>query len=152
MGVQAGQITNVSFRLILQKQWTHFSFSLSPRTLQSVRWHSAILFDGHYNWHVGKHPVIHLLLSSITNDWIWLLIHEVSRSHTQRRTTVGRTPLDEWSARRRDLYLTTLTTDKRSMPPVGFEPTSPAGERPQTYVLDRAATGTGIHFSCASFR
>jgi len=32
--------------------------------------------------------------------------------HTQRRTTVGRTPLDEWSARRRDLYLTTLTTDK----------------------------------------
>ena len=26
--------------------------------------------------------------------------------HTQRLTTVGRTPLDEWSARRRDLYLT----------------------------------------------
>jgi len=25
--------------------------------------------------------------------------------HTQRHTTVGRTPLDEWSARRRDLYL-----------------------------------------------
>jgi hypothetical protein len=34
------------------------------------------------------------------------------RDHTQGRTTVGRTPLDEWSARRRDLYLTTLTTDK----------------------------------------
>jgi len=29
------------------------------------------------------------------------------------------------------------------MPPVGFEPTIPAGERPQIYVLDRAATGTG---------
>jgi len=29
------------------------------------------------------------------------------------------------------------------MPPVGFESTSSAGERPQTYVLDRAATGTG---------
>ena len=27
--------------------------------------------------------------------------------HTQRRTTVSRTPLDEWSPRRRDLYLTT---------------------------------------------
>jgi len=25
--------------------------------------------------------------------------------HTQRHSTVGRTPLDEWSARRRDLYL-----------------------------------------------
>ena len=43
--------------------------------------------------------------------------------HTQRRTTVGRTPLDEWSARRRDLYLTTHNTHNRqiSMPPVGFE-------------------------------
>ena len=30
------------------------------------------------------------------------------------------------------------------MPPVGFEPTVSAGERPQTNALDRAATGTGI--------
>ena len=29
------------------------------------------------------------------------------------------------------------------MPHVGFEPTISAGERPQTYALDRAATGTG---------
>ena len=29
------------------------------------------------------------------------------------------------------------------MPSVGFEPTISAGERPQTYDLDRAATGTG---------
>jgi len=28
------------------------------------------------------------------------------------------------------------------MPPVGFEPTNLAGERPQTYSLDNAATGT----------
>jgi hypothetical protein len=26
---------------------------------------------------------------------------------------------------------------------VGFEPTISAGERPKTYILDRAATGTG---------
>jgi hypothetical protein len=51
--------------------------------------------------------------------------------HTQRRPTVGRTPLDEWSARRRDLYLTTHDTHHRriSMPPVGFEPTISAGEQ-----------------------
>ena len=30
------------------------------------------------------------------------------------------------------------------MPPVGFEPTIPASEWPQTYALDRAATETGI--------
>ena len=29
------------------------------------------------------------------------------------------------------------------MPPVGFEPTILAGERPLTYALDRAATGAG---------
>jgi hypothetical protein len=29
------------------------------------------------------------------------------------------------------------------MPPVGFEPTISAGERPKTYALDRAATATG---------
>ena len=32
------------------------------------------------------------------------------------------------------------------MPPVGFEPTISAGERVQTYTLDRAATGTGFFF------
>ena len=54
--------------------------------------------------------------------------------HTQRRTTVDRTRVDEWSARRRDLYLTTHNTHNRqtSMPPVGFELTISAGERPQT--------------------
>jgi hypothetical protein len=65
--------------------------------------------------------------------------------HTQRRVTVGRAPLDEWSIRRRDLYLTTHNTHNRqtSMPPVWFEPKISAGERPKTYALDRTATGTG---------
>jgi len=42
--------------------------------------------------------------------------------HTQRRTTVGRTPLDEWSARRKDLYLTAHNTHNKqiSMPPCGI--------------------------------
>jgi hypothetical protein len=75
--------------------------------------------------------------------------------HTQRRTTVGRTPLDEWSARRRDLYLTTHNTYNRQtwMPPVAFEPKISAGERPQTYALDRVATGTGIiHVNRCSYK
>jgi len=52
--------------------------------------------------------------------------------HTQWRATVGRTPLDEWLVRRRDLYLTTHNTHNRktSMPRVGYEPTIAAGERP----------------------
>ena len=54
--------------------------------------------------------------------------------HTKRRTTVGRTPLDMCLARRRDPYLTKHNSRNRqtSMPPVGFESTISAGERPQT--------------------
>ena len=72
------------------------------------------------------------------------LILEVFRDHT-RHATFGRTPLDEWSARLRDLHLTTHNTHNRQtpMPLAGFEPTISAGERPQTYALDRAATATG---------
>ena len=52
--------------------------------------------------------------------------------HTQRRATVGRTPLNESSVRRRDFYLTTHNTHNRqtSMLRVRFEPTIAAGERP----------------------
>jgi hypothetical protein len=65
--------------------------------------------------------------------------------HIQRRTTIGMAPLDEWSACRRDLYMTTHNIHNRqtSMRPVGFEPTVSAGEWPQTQALDREANGTG---------
>ena len=65
--------------------------------------------------------------------------------HTQRRTTFGRTPLDERSVHRGDLYLTTHNIHKRqtSMTPLGFEPTIPVGEWPPSHALDRAATETG---------
>ena len=34
------------------------------------------------------------------------------------------------------------------MLPTGYEPTISADERPQTYTLDRAATGTGTEIAC----
>ena len=66
-----------------------------------------------------------------------LLIIQASHSHSVRRTTLGRTSLDEWSDQCRDLYLTTHSTHKRqtSMPLAGFEPTIPANERPYTLTL-----------------
>jgi hypothetical protein len=44
-----------------------------------------------------------------------------------RHTTLCRTPLDEWSARRRDLYLTTNNTHYRqtSLPPGGIRTLNP---------------------------
>jgi hypothetical protein len=63
--------------------------------------------------------------------------------HAQlRHTTLGRAPLDEWSARCRDLYLTTYKREA-SMTPAGFEPAIQASERPQTHALDRVAKEIG---------
>jgi hypothetical protein len=44
-----------------------------------------------------------------------------------------------------DLYLTahSIHNRKTSKPPARIEPTILAGDRPQTYALDRAATGSG---------
>ena len=60
-----------------------------------------------------------------------------SHSHT--------TPLDQGLAGRRGLYLTTHNNHRRQafVPPVEFEPAIPGKEWPQTYALERAATGTG---------
>ena len=70
-----------------------------------------------------------------------LLVVQASLSHT----TFDKTPLDEWSARRRKLYLTTLNTLERqiSMPLAGVKPAIAASERRQTHVLDHAATQMG---------
>jgi hypothetical protein len=74
--------------------------------------------------------------------------------HTQWRSTVGRTPLDEWSARHRDFYLTTRDTHNRqiSMPPVGFEPKISASEWPQSAhllrLLVRIPPGAWIFVCC----
>jgi len=94
--------------------------------------------------------VTSLFLAATAPQWVRASSFTRFLDHIQRRTTVGRTPPDEWSARRRDLYLTTHNTYNRrkSMPPVGFEPTISAGERPQTHALDREATGTGERMSC----
>ena len=88
-----------------------------------------------------------LLFYHGATDPKWARASSLSRIHnrTQQCTTVGRTRLDEWSFRRRDLYLTTHNTHntQTSMPLAGFESTNPASDRAQTRVLHRAATGIG---------
>ena len=65
-------------------------------------------------------------------------------NHSDKTHPVG-TPLDEWSACRRELYLTIHNTHKRqtSTPSAGIELAIPGSERLQTHALDRAATGIG---------
>jgi hypothetical protein len=91
----------------------------------------------------APHTFSRVPYSSFTADqitlkhvWFWSNSPQWARTssftrfldHTQRRTTVGRTPVDEWSARRRDLYLTThtLTTDRHPCPPSGIRTHNPS--------------------------
>jgi hypothetical protein len=65
--------------------------------------------------------------------------------HTQLDThTHIRTPLNEWSARRRGRYLHNKHKRKTSMQSAGFEPASqqPSGRKPK-YPLHHTATGIG---------
>jgi hypothetical protein len=62
--------------------------------------------------------------------------------HKERRAKVVRPPLDEWSARRRDLYLTTHNTQDRHP---GTIKTDTLSRGPQGYAQDRTGTETGRH-------
>ena len=76
-----------------------------------------------------------------------LLILDVSRSHTtthhSRLDSSGRVI----SSSQRPLPDNTRHSQQTNIhAPVGFEPKISAGERPQTYTLDGAATGSGTVF------
>jgi hypothetical protein len=87
---------------------------------------------------------VHFLYGAIASSGPGSPLHR-GFTFTLRHITGGRTPLDEWSARRRDLYPTTYSTHKRqtTMSQTGFEPAFPASKWSQTHVLDRAITGIG---------
>jgi hypothetical protein len=74
-----------------------------------------------------------------------LLTVEASRSHSDT-PTLGRIPLNQWSARHRDLYLATHNTHKRQtfLSTARFDPAIPLSQRRHNHALDRAATGIGI--------
>jgi len=74
-----------------------------------------------------------------------LLIHQVSRLHTTTHHSRSDPSGQVTSSLQRFLPEKNNNYNRRtSMNPVAFEPTISAGERPQTYALDCAATGNGI--------
>jgi len=103
--------------------WWQFN-PLNPE-LNPICYLLALL--AHRFLHVSRIRIKSLTLRLLMSYIYGAPILDVSRSHTM--TQHSRTPLDEWSARRRDLYLTTHDTHNRqiSMPPVGFKPTISAG-------------------------
>jgi hypothetical protein len=71
---------------------------------------------------MSQQPFLFFSCGSATQRGSWPPHFWGFLDHIQRRTTVGRTLLDEWSSRRRDLYLTTHNNHNRqtSMPPGGI--------------------------------
>jgi len=141
-GVKSGRgVTLTPYPLLVPWSWKSRAISLLPlwavRPVQSLSACTRVHFTLHYSCVgignvVDKHPHIYIYIyifffSLWRCDPTRVMASSFLRflDQTQRRTTVGRAPLDEWSARRRDHYLTTHNTHNRqiSMPPVGFEPT-----------------------------
>ena len=81
------------------------------------------------------------LLRQLNSGQVYLILQD-SMSNIVTHHKRDRNPLDKGSASRRDLYPTTQNTHKQqiSIPPAGFEPATPASDRPQTLTLDLSAT------------
>ena len=80
----------------------------------------ACLLDKFLNVPCTSSIVCLFVFGAAAPQWAMASSFTTFLDHTQRRTTVGRTPLDEWSARRRDLYLTTLNTHNKHPCPGGI--------------------------------
>jgi hypothetical protein len=115
-----------------ERQGTIFEYG-SLLGLMSLKLLSLIL--ARRSWFRFKVSVFFFFFWRDNLQWVRASLFTRFLDHTQRRTTVGRIPLHEWSARRRDLYLTTnttLTIDKRPCPRWNSNPQSQqaSGRRP----------------------
>jgi hypothetical protein len=92
-------------------------YGASSHTLELQYWPKHILFSALFQI-ISPHGVIALRLLRPPHYGGFII--------TLRHTTLGRTPLDKWSARSKDLYLTTHNTlnGQTSMAPVNSNPQS----------------------------
>jgi len=76
----------------------------------------------------------------LTFFYLPVLGHCFTQLHSRTHATLGRTPLDEESARRRDLYLTrqNIRKGQTSMPASGLESRIPAD--PRLWAFDQLIT------------
>jgi hypothetical protein len=119
--------------------WAFTSFLLLLPSFPQKKW-----------WRHPEFSVLITIFVTWRNSPQWAKVSSLSSMITLRHATLDRAPLNEWSSRRRDLYMTKHNCYNRqtSMPPAGLEPTILASGRLQIYALDRAATGIGHHKIC----
>ena len=128
----------------LDKTWKAVDvtcFSRAPLTLWGRDYAGQTSLGGlpilgrDFNRSLPKCHLFPVLLFCFWRDSLqWAMASSFTRflDHTQRRTTFGRTSLDEWSARRRVIHLTTHNTHN------GQTSMTPGGIR--THNLSRLAT------------
>ena len=117
------------------------NFSKAPKSKQEHKLHThtrAHIYIYVYIYiythtHTHTHTHIHLLSDFTPQALFFMAVRTIVGQDlffyrgfaiTLRHTTLNRNPLNEWSERIRDLYLTTNNPHKRqtSMSPAGFEP------------------------------
>jgi hypothetical protein len=125
-------IVTIKWKMYLYLNHTFLSLSFDQQSEYTVFYKmcqlagGVQLVDSLTWWGLHQREIV----SSVTTDWR-LAPHSRGFYNTQRRAAGGRTPLDEWSARRRDLYLTTQNTnDRHPCPRWDSNPRSEAGARP----------------------
>jgi len=105
---------------------TELNLGISLRDSPSISYSTSLLIYFNFKFileHIWELRSSGLLISGLfvcfwrySRQWAMASSFTRFLDHTHQRTTISRTPLEEWSARRRDLYMTThttLTTDKR---------------------------------------
>jgi hypothetical protein len=120
---------------VYSKSGVNFQVALTLNRAKRNRVNRDPLF---YSFTQYIYSALHYLLLLLFFFWLcstaWAMASSSTRflDRTQRRVTVDRTPLDEWSALRRDLYMTTHTTDKHPSPRWDSNPRSQhaSGRRP----------------------
>ena len=108
-----------------------------------IHTHSLTHTHTHTHTHMFMICKLHFLVTLRPSADYSLLIREVFRSYTTTHHNRQDSSVRVISSSQIPLPDNTQYTKETDLhaPPVRFEPTISAGERPQTYALDRAATG-----------
>jgi hypothetical protein len=158
-------LTTKLIRIVIMKSSPkYFNLDIKMSYEQSLLKHNhRTSISRNSNWYARSLNVYHicplwLLSFSVLPSSTYLFtagvegIFVISFDHTQAHTTGARTPLDEGSARRRDLYLTTQTVikDKHPLPPGGIRTHDPS--KPSTADLRLRPRGHWDRLVVKSFR
>ena len=104
-----------------------YSLEVPPWNSQLLDLRSNVHYPSSWGEMVNQNFIFFSWPYSPMRAWAATLLRFLD--HTQWHTTVGRTPVDEGSARRRDLSLTTHATFKRNRYPCPWRDSNPQSQQ-----------------------